>query len=127
MRSRSLQSGSLLLGARSLEDVPHRVVAFVTSVFIDGSRGLRQGRLSLPSFRKCRGIVDRKFVENRVGIETREALDQVQILVGAAEVSLVREVGRVDHQRIAFPTAARISQPLADVLWKTPGCHFYFS
>src|SRR6185503_1681323 len=42
--------------------------------------------------------------------------DHVQAAGGTPEVCLVAEIRRIDDQRIAFPTAARVSEILADAL-----------
>jgi hypothetical protein len=48
--ARSISSFRRCSGASSLEHVEHRVVPFVTSVFVDRPRGLGQGRLGLQGF-----------------------------------------------------------------------------
>src|SRR5947209_8356714 len=42
----------------------------------------------------------------------------MQILIRSSEVRLLREIGCVDDERAAVPTAARVAQPLTDVLWQ---------
>src|SRR5207244_5701434 len=44
-------------------------------------------------------------------------LDETQVLSRAEEIRLVREIRCLDDQRLALPTAARVSQPLPD-LWR---------
>ena len=46
--------------------------------------------------------------------EAREALDQLQIVRHAHEGGLGREAFRVDDERVAFPVAARVANPLPD-------------
>ena len=57
------------------------------------------------------GIFGGEAVLDRVGVDAREALDQVQLLGGAPELGLLGEVDRVDDQRRAFPVAARVAHP----------------
>jgi hypothetical protein len=45
----------------------------------------------------------------------REALDQMQVLIGVAEVRLVREIGCVDYGCVSLPMTARIAEPLTDI------------
>src|SRR5438132_11624479 len=56
-----------------------------------------------------------ELVEKRVFLGARDAFNHVQVL-GSREGSQIREIGGVDYQRIAFPMADRVAQPLADVL-----------
>ena len=67
------------------------------------------------------GILDRERVVDRVRVDAREPLVDVQRRRGDSEPRLVVEVGRVDDQRVAFPVAARVAVPLADALptWRT--------
>ena len=52
----------------------------------------------------------------------RQALDQMQVLAGGLEVELRREVGDIDDQRVAFPPAARVAEPLPDGRRADAGC-----
>src|SRR6185436_18873618 len=66
---------------------------------------------------------DRVLVEERVVVEPSEALDQGQVFVPApSEAAQAHRTGTfaaevlcLDDERIAFPAAARVSSPLADV------------
>src|SRR5260221_8222783 len=60
-------------------------------------------------------VFDGDLVFEGVRAGPRPALDQVQVLAGALKISLWTEVRHVDHERIAFPMAARVTIPLADV------------
>ena len=44
-------------------------------------------------------------IQKRLAIDASEALDHVQVFRGPAEPRLVREIGGVDNQRVAFPMA----------------------
>ena len=67
-----------------------------------------------PRFRPRRRILDRHGVLERLRVHARPAFDQVQVLARALEVDLRREVRDVDDQRVAFPVAARVAEPLPD-------------
>ena len=84
-------------------------------VLVDQLVGLRHRDRRAPFRRPRRGIVDRELVLQRVRIDAAEALDQVQVLRRAAEPGLLREVGGVHHERVAFPVADRIAGQRSDV------------
>src|SRR5262249_28730550 len=79
---------------------------------------LRDGNFHSPWFRKCVRIVDRELVQKRVGIKPLEMFGQPHIFARATESSPVREVRRLDDERIAFPMASRVSFQLANLLRK---------
>src|SRR5437867_1227059 len=79
---------------------------------------LRHGDLHGPRLCKCRRIVNRELVKKRVRIQALEAFREPHVLAGSSEGRLVCEIRRLDDQGIAFPMAARVSFPLADILWK---------
>ena len=60
----------------------------------------------------------RELVKDRFRVGAREVFDQVKILIGSSEMSLVREIRRAHNQRIAFPMTHRVTQPLAYRLWQ---------
>src|SRR5262249_25316875 len=45
------------------------------------------------------------------------ALNQVQVLTRSEGIGFRTEVGHVDHERVALPTAARVTEPLTDAGW----------
>src|ERR1051326_4909271 len=62
------------------------------------------------------GIVfNRKPILNRVGVGSREPLDDSQILAGTSQRVFAVEVRGLDNKRIAFPMSARIADPLPDI------------
>src|ERR1700681_2767139 len=64
--------------------------------------------------RPHRRIFDRHDVFKRGWPGARPALDQMQVLARALKIGLPTEVRNVDHERIAFPMATRVTIPLAD-------------
>src|SRR5207249_8893310 len=48
----------------------------------------------------------------------RPALDQMPVLTGSHEVGFGTEIGDIDHERSALPSAARIAEALPDVARK---------
>src|SRR5256885_7253985 len=98
-------AAAALLDARAAQDVFERVISLVAGVFEDllvaGDPRILPGPRPVP----CRRILDRESVEDGVRIDPREPFDNVQVLAGAFVTRLVREVGRVDDERVAFPTA----------------------
>src|SRR5579864_1959123 len=95
-------AGFLLIGPGSREDSCHAVVPLVAGVLEDRALGPDAGDLGGPRLSERRRVIDREGIEERIRIDTREALDQVHILAGAAEGGLVGEVGGVDHQGVAL-------------------------
>src|SRR5579859_171782 len=117
--------GFLFIRASARQNVSHGVIAFVTSVLKDSVGALRHGDLDGPGLGVNGGIIDGGLVDDGVRIYPAEALDDVEILVGHSiqvadsETALVvkSEIGGVDNQSVAFPVAARIARPLADLWW----------
>ena len=100
------------------EDVQQAVIALVARVLVERSHDLGHRDRCRPRLREGRRIVDRDLVVHRTGTESREALDDATLLAGAIDshVSLVDvgEIDRLNDERIAFPVAARVAQPLFD-------------
>src|SRR5262249_38522043 len=78
----------------------------------------RDGNFHSPWFCKRVRIVDRELVQKRVGIKPLETFGQPHIFARATESSAVREVRRLDDERVAFPMASRVSFQLANLLRK---------
>jgi hypothetical protein len=120
---RSLLRGffrGLVCSARSGEDAGQGVIRLVTRVFVDRILTLQHRKRCCPRSRPHGRIVDREFVEERVGVGAREAFDKMHVRAGAREARLAFEIRRVNHQGITLPAAARISLPLANVPMRTP-------
>ena len=75
----------------------------------------RQLLLDGPGRRPHRRVRDRDRVLHRVRIHPREPFDELQVLGGAAERELRREIRGLDDQRIALEAAARVAVAEADV------------
>src|SRR5206468_4106065 len=75
--------------------------------------GSNHGEFAAPGFGESGWIIYGEAVYDRLRVYNREALGQVQILIRTAEAVFSGEVGAVDDQRVAFPAAAGIAQPLA--------------
>src|SRR5216684_6511881 len=69
----------------------------------------------LPWSREHLRILDQRFVSQVVRSSWRVAFNHVQGVTveisGPVEPGPVVEIGHIDHQRISFPTAARVPQP----------------
>ena len=92
------------------------VVGLVARELEDRPFGLRQRRFRRPRLVPRRRILDRELVVDHVVGHAREALGHLHVLARAAERVLAVEVRRLDHQRVAFPAAARESDPLPHAL-----------
>ena len=86
----------------------------MTGVFVNRTLGGVQGNFPGPGACKRRGILDPELIQDLVRFDAGEALDHVQVLIGAAEADLTVVICGVDDQRLAFPVAARVSQPEAE-------------
>ena len=60
-------------------------------------------------------ILDGDRVLERVGVTTRPALDEMQVLAGILEFEIRLEIGHVDDQGVTLPAAPRIPEGLADL------------
>src|ERR1700730_11712048 len=92
-----------LFGPGPRKNPLHRIIAFVAGVFQYRTRAPRHGNLRGPWLGEASRIVDREFVHHRLRSGPGEPLDQVQFFAGSSEVRLIREISRVDDERIAFP------------------------
>src|SRR5262245_47453533 len=97
------------------QDVPLAVVALVAGVLIQltvrpAQRDRRRPWLR-PRFRVGHGVV----VFERVAVETGEPFDELHLVAGASPGAVGIEVGRLDHEGIAFPVSAGVARPQTDV------------
>src|SRR6516225_8146015 len=90
----------------------------MTRVFIDRTTGRQERILESPRLGERRRVIDRNSVENRARINTRKALDHMQVLPRSSEPGLFRKIRCVDYQCIAFPMANGIPHPLVHVRWE---------
>src|SRR5438128_1341274 len=118
IRTPALGKGPLLC-ARPRELSCQAVVPLVTpwlhveTIGFDGLPG--QFLFHRPRLRPRRRIVDRDDILQRVGVDTRPAFDQVQVLARSLEVGLRAEIRHVDNERLALPAPPRVSPPEPDV------------
>src|SRR4029453_4158531 len=73
------------LQPRATQDVAHRVVAFMARVFVEELCGSRPRVLARPRLRPGVGILNRKPVQERLRIDARETLYDVQVRRGPSE------------------------------------------
>src|SRR5207248_1563186 len=106
------------LGTSAGEGAHHSVITFMTGVFKQLAVTLRQRDFDSPRPRPCRRIVDCELINERVRIQTLEALGEFHILAASAKWILVREIRGLDDKRVAFPMASRVPLPQADILSK---------
>src|SRR5260370_3088898 len=69
----------LLSKSRAFQNIGERVIRFVTGVFINVFAGGRPGELPGPRLSPGSRIVDREAIKKRSIVNTREALDHVQV------------------------------------------------
>src|SRR5262245_29809573 len=113
----------MLFGSRAGENAEHAVISFVTGVLEDRSRMARHGNLHSPGTRVHGRIRNSRAVDDRIRVDSREALGNSEVLVGhPSEVSHTKsalvvefEVPGFDNQCLTFPTATRIAGPLSHV------------
>src|SRR5258708_19700926 len=118
MRARELFCRLRLTLPRAAQDTFHRVIGFMTGVFVDRTLTLRHLDRCRPRSRPGGWIVDREFVQERVLAGARETLDQVCVRTGAFQTRLAFEIDGVDHQRITLPMSTRVSTPLTNApMW----------
>jgi hypothetical protein len=103
-----------LLVRIAAEDPEQTIVAFMAGVLIKRNTAGDHRDLRLPGFREHRRVIDREFVEKRIGSGLREALCKTEIFVGSPEFAFVGEIRRFDDECISLPMAARITEPLTD-------------
>src|SRR2546425_2514699 len=105
------------LRPRALQHVEQPVVALVARVLVELLVGRGHRNPTGKRARERRGVVNGELVRQRVGIDTRELLDETQVLGGShleaarADASaergrLVGEVRRLDDERVSFPMSA---------------------
>src|SRR5262245_22756939 len=82
---------------------PVLFIALQGELLLDGPRTRPHGR-----------ILDCDLVGQRPWAGAGPALDQVKVLARSKDLGLRTEVGHVDHERVALPTAAGVTKPLAD-------------
>src|ERR1700680_2009141 len=111
--------GSVVLGPRGPENVGNAVVGLVTCVLKDRTVALHHRNGCGPRSGEGCGIVHCNFVVDCVGVDTREALDQMQVRrfgksVWNAETSyiVITEIGHINYEGGSFPMTSRVSHPL---------------
>src|SRR5258708_37139371 len=114
MRARELFCRLRLTLPRAAQDTFHRVIGFMTGVFVDRTLTLRHLDRCRPRSRPGGWIVDREFVLEHVRAGARETLDQVCVRTGAFQTRLAFEINGVDNQRITLPMSTRVSTPLTN-------------
>src|SRR5678816_4152526 len=100
---------AIFKSASAIECREHAVVSFMTGVLVHCFARSLHRNLSGPAFRKRLGIVDRELVQERFGIGTREAFDEMHVFAGPSESHFAAEIGGVDDERISFPMSTRVT------------------
>src|SRR5262245_60862598 len=74
-----------------------------------------QRHAHFPRSREYLWILDRGLIKDMVRVRHRVAFDDMQgvtvKITGVVKPSLIIEIRYIDHQRIAFPTPARVTHP----------------
>src|SRR5207248_4299310 len=118
-----LASTVFLLRARAAQAVFYRVISFVAGVLEDPICSRLERDRAAPRPRPRLRILDGERVADRVRVDARETLDDVEPLTRAAPVGFLGEVRRVDDQRVALPASDRIAQPELDAGWRMVAVH----
>ena len=87
------------------------------SIFVHGMRAVH-GLVHV-----CR-ILDRELVGERIGVDAREPLRDVERrrIAPLEDHAIVgSEIRRLDHQRIAVPVTARVPEPLMEIRCRGAG------
>src|SRR5262245_16046838 len=119
-----LSCGDALFRTVPRQDVRHSVVAFMARDLEQRVLRALHRNLDRPGTGEHGRVLDASLIQERVCVGSREPLDHAEVLVAqAAEVLhaeaalLVElEVGGLDDERIALPSAAGASGPLLDAL-----------
>src|SRR5262249_41112076 len=109
--------------ASSAEHILECVVALMTRVLVHDLIGPDPWILARPRSLPGRRVLNRKPIEQRLGVEPAEPLDHMEILARALKLRLVGEVGRVDDERVALPMPDRISHPALDLFRQVLSAH----
>src|ERR1700719_4283393 len=80
-----------------------RIVAFVTGIFVNRFGGRRPSVLAGPRPVPRVRVLHREAVQQRIVVDAREALYDVEVFRRSTKRSLVVEIGRVDNERVPFP------------------------
>ena len=94
------------LCARSRENAPEADVALVTRDLIDPAIRSPQPIHERPRLRECLWIGHRQPLLDRVRVEHRESLDEMQLRARAAEHLLLVEIRGLDDERAPLPPSA---------------------
>src|SRR5262245_43949553 len=95
------------------EDPYHRMVPFVAGVFINRLVRSSQRDHDRPWPNPIRRIIDRDCPVHDIGRDSRVPFDYPQVLSRrTAELTLRREIGSLDDERIALEMPARDAIPL---------------
>src|SRR5438445_9399059 len=109
----------LVDGPRAAQDAEHPAVSFVARIFVDQALRLYHWHLRGPRLRPGRRVVDRERVQQVIGIDTRETLDEMHVRPGASQRRVLVEVLCVDDERGALPVTGGLAGPLRDVRART--------
>src|SRR5262245_60335486 len=90
----------------------------MAGVFEERTLASSHGNFHGPWLRKCLRVIDCELVQKRVGIKALETFGQPHVFARATESSSVREIRRLDNERVAFPMAARVPFQLANLIGK---------
>ena len=85
----------LLFGASTSEDIRERVIAFVTSILIEGAGSPTHNDLAGPRPGKRGRVIDGEPVPESIPTSESKPLDHMQVAVRSMKLSLVREIGCV--------------------------------
>src|SRR5689334_8756605 len=113
----------LLRGARRAENPPQPFVALVAGVLEDRVLVVaREPHPEGPRLHPRRGVVEGDRPLDRVLRGRTKALDRLQPARGTAESRGFEVVRALDHQRVAFPMAARIAHVRLQLLRQRLPC-----
>src|SRR5262245_25003690 len=107
---------SLLSVAGDFEDIEHAPVVLVTRVLQQLALRRTHRQQHRPRLLPGCRIADREPQLEPIGADARVSLDEMQIRRRSTVVVLAVEIRRLDDERVAFPVAAGVADPGANVV-----------
>src|SRR5262245_63005726 len=104
----------LFLGTGAAEEVLNRVVSLVALDAEHRDIGGPERPLGRPRSRPGVGIVNGYTIPERLGVDAREALDDVQAFARPEVARVAAEVRRVHDEGLTLVAANRVPEPAAD-------------
>src|SRR5580704_5445688 len=116
LRDRIPFSSLLLKGASPGHDVHGVVIVFAAGVLENGSVHTTHRNDGRPRLRPGGRIIDGELVLDRILVDPREALSDLQSFgIGVAVGGFRSEICSFHHKRVALPMTAAVAMPFMDI------------